>query len=128
MKRLLVLVILIAFSACGGSPTAPAPAANLVASGTLSVQGCQVSQTGIITCLVFSGVMQNQSQGCAQNVRGTTTTKVIATGAQLGSAGWTYSALVRPNEQFSYSGGPIVFATPDLVYNTTASWDDVKCP
>ena len=127
MKRLLALVILIAFSACGG-PTAPTPAADLVASGALSVQGCQVSQTGLISCLAFSGSMQNQSQGCAQHVRGTTTTTVIATGARVGSADWTYTALVRPNEQFSFSGGPIVFATPDLTYNTTASWDDVRCP
>jgi hypothetical protein len=127
MKRLLMFLSLIAFSTCGG-PTAPTPAANLVASGALSVQGCQVSQTGGISCLVFTGSMQNQGQGCGQHVRGTTTTVVITTGARVGSADWTYAALVRPNEQFSFSGGPIVFATPDLTYNTTASWDDVRCP
>lgn len=116
-------------AACGGSPTAPTQPANLVAEGNLSVQGCQIySVTGLFSCGYFSGVIRNGGTGCAANVRGTTGTFRTSDRAQIGSAGWSYTAKVRPGEIITYSGGPIlVTQSGTWAYDTAPSWDNVPC-
>lgn len=133
MKRIALGLLLALSFACGSdSPAAPTPVASLAPTGSLSVQACQPpTVTGVSTCLLFSGIIKNSGPGCASNVRGTTTTQFASTGQQIGSAGWSYSSIVRPNEQFSYSGGPITIGnvvTGNWVYITSPSWDSVKCP
>ena len=60
--------------------------------------------TGSVTAqCAFTGVMINTGTGCAANVRGTTTAARDNAGTQqTGTAPWTYGAIVRPGEQFSY--------------------------
>jgi len=149
MKKMIVAALLAAvLSACGSSaPTTPTPAATqptpapiapanivMATSTGLSLPGCDVNRqmAAILglrttTCYQFSGSLRNSGSGCATGVRGTTT---IYDGAHafLSSAGWSYSAMVRANEQFSYSGGSIDVPTNgDFYFSTTASWDDVRC-
>jgi hypothetical protein len=130
MRVLLCVVALICVTACGGSDVAPAPQpANLIVTGTLSVQGCQFfSATGLFSCAQFSGVLQNTGSGCANAVRGTTITQLISSRQQIGSGGWSYGNLIRPGEQAVYVGGPIVVAQSGLwEYVTSPSWTNVNC-
>lgn len=116
---------------CGSSPTAPTAAANLIipSGAVLSVQGCQtVSVTGLFTCTSFTGTLINNGAGCASSVSGSTTTSLISTGMQIGAAEWSYPNLVRPGEQFTYSGGSIAIANTNLwVYSTVPAWTNVPC-
>jgi hypothetical protein len=138
-------------SACGSnaptapsSTTTPAPvpapiaAANIVlpAGAGLSVPGCDANRRmaalmGLpsATCFQFNGILRNSGSGCAANVRGTTRTYADPGMSRIiGSAGWSYSSMVRPNEQFSYSGGVIdVPSNGDFYFVTTASWDNTRC-
>jgi hypothetical protein len=150
LKRLFVITILFCSGCGGGSPSsptstptpAPAPvpiaAANIVVpSGAgLSVPGCDVNRRmaavmGLptATCFQFNGTLRNSGSGCAANVRGKTTTYADpGMGRIIGSAGWSYSGMVRTNEQFSYAGGVIdVPSTGDFYFVTTASWDNTRC-
>lgn len=150
MKKTIVAALLAAvLSACGSSaPTVPtstatptpapapiAPANIVMATGAgLSLPGCDVNRqmSAILglratTCYQFSGTLRNSGSGCATGVRGTTT---IYDGAHafLSSAGWSYSGMVRPNEQISYSGGSIDVPTNgDFYFTTTAAWDNTRC-
>jgi hypothetical protein len=112
-----------------GLATLTPPAANLVVIGTLHAQGCdQVSVDAQFQCASFTGLMQNTGSGCAANIRGTTTTSLTSTGAQIGSASWSYGPTVKPGDQFSYSGGPILVGVVGTwSYWTSMSWDSVFC-
>src|SRR5262249_5135021 len=74
-------------------------------------------------------VMVNTGSGCAANVRGTTiTARDQAMTQQTGSAGWSYGAIVRPGEQFTYQVNPWGVPTSgDFFWGPTAPWDDVRC-
>jgi len=139
-RFLLALLAAVSLTGCGSTPTAPTPAPTppapilpatlaIPSGATLSAQNCQtVSVTGIFACAAFSGIMQNTGSGCAANIRGTTTITRTSDGTQIGNAEWTYPNLVRAGEQFSYSGGQInVTQAGTWVYNSTASWDNVRC-
>ena len=142
-RALAIVGVCLSVGACSGSSASPTastpaapPAANLVllANATLSVPGCAPIVTinlslnqGTTTCLQFTGLMQNTGAGCATNVRGTTSTFTTA-GQAIGSAGWSYATIVRPGEQFAYSGGVLNVATNgQWVFTTTAAWDTVAC-
>jgi hypothetical protein len=152
MKKTIVTVFLaVVVSACGSntptapsSTTTPAPvpapmaAANIVlpAGAGLSVPGCDANRRmaalmglSTATCFQFNGTLRNSGSGCAANVRGTTTIAAEpGMNRIIGSAGWSYSGMVRPNEQFSYSGGAIdVPSNGDFYFVTTASWDNTRC-
>jgi hypothetical protein len=148
-RRLIVAVLACLVSACGAdtpiTPTpvvvvatrvpAPIASANLVMSGSLSVPGCEPRMANAfglglstIDCPTFSGVMQNLGAGCANAVRGTTTSYVTGTSQVIGSHGWSYGFRVRPGESFGYSGGPLtVPSRGTFEYRTTAAWDNVSC-
>lgn len=137
----------ISMSACSGNPVAstatapaiaspvvqPIAAANLSAS-SFDVPGCQAllqlsASLGLHTasCPRFSGTMRNIGSGCASAIRGTT---VIwnSSATQTGSGSWTYAQMVRPGEQFIYSGSAITLPSNGLyTYHTTPFWDNVRC-
>jgi len=133
MRRLIVLLAVLA-SACGSeSPVAPAPLplATLSSMGNLSVTGCTLGANNLYTCLVFSGAAQNTGSGCASGVRGLTTSYDATTRAQVASSNWSYPSVVRAGEQFGYNGAVLIVPGPlttGWFYTTTMSWDTVKCP
>jgi hypothetical protein len=75
--------------------------------------------------------MVNTGTGCAANVRGTTTAALdSAMSQQTGTAGWSYGAIVRPGEQFSYQLGTLltVPSSGTFFWLSTPTWDNVRCP
>jgi hypothetical protein len=151
MRYVLLIGALVAFNACGSSPTTPtpkqtpapatavqpapiAPATLVVPSdAAFDVPGCSARASlaynvGLPTigCASFTGTMVNTGSGCATNIRGTTTIFFNA-GGQAGFGGWSYSNLVRPSERFAYAGGTITIPTNGFKYSTTATWDNVRC-
>jgi hypothetical protein len=132
-------------SGCGSSsPSAPTPAPILPATlssqpgGTLNaLNNCDATRTlarvtGSATAqCAFTGVMVDTGTGCAANVRGTTTAARDNAGSQqTGTAPWSYGAIVRPGEQFSYQLSTLL-AIPsagEFFWQSTAAWDDVRCP
>ncbi len=133
MRVLIVLTALLAVG-CGSSstaPTAPILPASLTAQGTLSVTSCFAGTNGLFTCSGYSGTALNTGTGCAANVRGVTTTFDATTRAQTGTSGWTYAAMVKPGEQFAYTGTTLVLQGPLVggwAYTSSISWDAVRCP
>jgi hypothetical protein len=147
-RRLIVALIACLLSACGSDPltaptttapvaVAPAPLApaSLVMSGSLSVPGCEARIAlafglglSTVDCPTFSGLMQNVGAGCANGVRGTTTSYVTGTSQTVGSHSWAYGSRVRPGESFGYSSGPLTVPTArgGFEYRTTAAWDNVS--
>jgi hypothetical protein len=143
----LALVACVA-SACGGSsssPTTPTPAPILAAvlttpsGATLNdltnceaarlaarvITGSSIAQCG------FSAPMINTGAGCAANVRGTLTASRDEAGSQpTGTAGWSYGALVRPGEQFSYPLNTLlsVPSSGKVYWVSAPQWDNVRCP
>jgi hypothetical protein len=127
------------FSACSGSPAAPAappPPASVQPEGTVSTSSCSASGQ-VYRCGSFSGTARNMGSGCAANVRGVITTYATATNTsglapntQVGSAPWTHVGLVRPNEQVAFDGGPITIGAPlfgGWSYQNSITWDSVAC-
>lgn len=116
-------------------PPTPIPPATLTSTGQLSVPGCDAlislaASVGLATanCKQFTGLLQNTGSGCATNVRGTTVIFTDAAGTnQISAGGWTYGAIIRPNEQIAYSGGILSIPTKQWYWRTTASWDNVRC-
>lgn len=132
MKYLILLVAVLA-SACGAdSPVAPTiPAANVNASGTLSVQGCLPGgNPNLIACVGYTGTVKNLGPGCATNVHGITKSFVVNTQNQIGTSEWSYPGQIKAGEEVSYSGLNLVVPAPldsGWTYTTTATWDNVRC-
>lgn len=131
MNRLFALVaVCVLATACGSSPAAPTPTANITPLGSLTMTGCLPTGVGLLTCSAFSGQAVNTGPGCGRNVHGVTTTLDATTRAQLSTSEWSYGATVRPNEHISYAGGSITTTVVDggSIYTTTMAWDSVACP
>jgi hypothetical protein len=117
-------------------PPPPILPANLIvpSNATFDVPNCQGKAAAAallnlptVTCLTFTGTMQNTGSGCAGSVSGTTTTSTL-TGQNLGVATWTASGIVRPGATLVYSGGQITIATSTSYnYRTVATWTNVAC-
>ena len=156
--RLRVAVVLVAGCtvACSGgsskveSPVAPTPTpvqpappptsvpvANLILAdeSTITRGNCEAQIAEALTAgaatttCPFSGLLRNMGQGCAANVRGTSSVSRDREGQQqLGSADWTYAGVVQPAEEVTYSGESITVPTSgQWFWRSSVNWNNVRC-
>lgn len=128
------MVVALLMAGCGTSPTAPAqqtpppqpPAAAIGFTGSLSFTNCQ--QNGELIACDFSGGALNSGDGCAANVRGTTTTyRPKPNDTVIDRTNWAYGQMVKAHASFTYSGRVNVIAAAGT-YLTEFQWDNVACP
>lgn len=127
------LALALVCSACS-SPTKPSqpapvpdlpPTAQIGQRDTLTVDQCVFDGT-LYRC-AFIGTGGNSGTGCAQHVRGTTTT-FAPDDHVIGTATWSYPDLVRPGDGFTYRGtGLAILPVVAWTYETRFTWEDVPC-
>jgi hypothetical protein len=73
--------------------------------------------------------MRNTGEGCAANVRGTSTIYRDREGQQqVGAADWAYGTVVHPGAQVGYAGDAINVPTSgQWFWRSSVSWDNVRC-
>lgn len=129
MRRLsLPVALVVALSACGGSPTTPTPPvlprASIVTAGDMKAPA---------TCpndlCDYQGTARNDGPGCAAAIGGITTLR-NETGASLASVQWSIAptAKIAVGQTFTYTlSVNYAMALATKQYNTQFSWTDVAC-
>ena len=130
----LAAVLIGTLSSCigNGEPNTPNPSplsASMAAFGSLILTNCgPITGSSNVSC-TFSGAMMNNGPGCAAGISGTTLSS-DSTGAQVGSAPWTYSGTVLAGATATYMGTGLQVPGNNAPsnYHTTINFTSVVCP